>query len=85
MAAAVYSLCMMTAFTCAWLLLQAWRRSRYGLLLWSGVCFSGLTVNNLLLVIDKLVLPEVDLSVLRVSVALVAMTVLLFGLIWDSE
>ncbi len=67
------------------LLLQAWRRSRYRLLLWSGLCFAGLTVNNLLLVIDKLVLPAVDLSVWRTSLALLAMAVLLYGLIWESE
>jgi hypothetical protein len=54
-------------------------------LLWSGLCFVGLTLNNLLLVIDKLVFPNIDMSTPRLSVALLAMTVLLFGLIWDTE
>jgi hypothetical protein len=85
MAPVIYSLCMLTALVCAWLLLRAWRRSRYRLLLWSGLCFAGLTVNNLLLVVDKVVLPAVDLSIWRTSVALVAMAVLLYGLIWESE
>jgi hypothetical protein len=76
---------MLTALACSYLLLQAWRRSRYRLLLWSGLCFAGLTVNNLFLVIDKLVLPAVDLSVWRTSLALLAMAVLLYGLIWESE
>ena len=33
---------------CAVLLLQAYRQSRYALLLWSGLCFVGLTVSNAL-------------------------------------
>jgi hypothetical protein len=85
MAIAIYSLCALTALTCTLLLLQAYRRGRYRLLLWSSLCFAGLTLNNILLVIDKIVLPLVDLSILRTFVSLVAMTVLLYGLIWDSE
>ena len=85
MAALVYALCALTALFCAYLLLQAYRRGGYRLLLWSGLCFVGLTLNNLLLVLDKLVFPDVDLSIWRTSVALAAMLVLLYGLIWDSE
>ena len=85
MAALIYLLCMLTALICACLLLRAWRRSGYRLLLWSGLCFVGLTINNLLLVVDRLVLPSVDLSIWRTSMALVAMAVLLYGLIWESE
>jgi len=81
MAAIVYSLCTLTALVCTWLLLRAWRGSGYRLLFWSGLCFAGLTVNNLFLVIDKVVLPSVDLSIGRTSVALLAMAVLLYGLI----
>jgi hypothetical protein len=85
MAAAIYTLCMMTALICTFLLFQAWHRTRYRLLLWSGLCFGGLTVNNLLLIFDKLLLPDVDLSLLRTSVALLAMALLLYALIWESE
>ena len=85
MAALVYSLCALTALFCAYLLLQAYRRGGYRLLLWSGLCFVALTLNNLLLVLDKLIFPDADLSIWRTSVALAAMTVLLYGLIWDSE
>jgi Family of unknown function (DUF5985) len=85
MAALIYGLCALTALLCTWLLLQAYRRGRYRLLLWSGICFAGLTLNNLLLVIDKVVFPQIDMSTPRVSVALLAMTVLLYGLIWDTE
>lgn len=85
MAAIIYGLCALTALICTILLLQAYRRSTYRLLLWSGLCFAGLTINNLLLVLDKIVFPLVDLSVWRTSVALVAMCTLLYGLIWDAE
>jgi hypothetical protein len=86
MAALIYSLCALTALTCTFLLLQAYRRKPFRLLLWSGLCFAGLSVNNILLVIDKLLLPvTIDLSLPRVLVSLLAMSVLLYGLIWDSE
>jgi hypothetical protein len=85
MAPIIYLLCAVAAFLCAVLLLRAYWRGRYRLLLWSGLCFAGLTVNNLILVIDKLVLPGGDLSIWRTSVALLAMAVLLYGLIWEAE
>ena len=81
----IYSLCAFAAATCAFLLLQSYRRGGYRLLLWSGLCFVGLTLNNLILVADKVIVPHIDLSLWRTSVALAAMTVLLYGLIWDAE
>jgi hypothetical protein len=81
----IYSLCALTALLCAWLLLHAYRRTRYRLLLWSGLCFAGLTANNMLLVLDKSVFPKVDLSLWRLGAALLGMMVLLYGLIWDAE
>ena len=85
MATAIYTLISLTALLCTLLLLRAYLRSRYRLLLWSGVCFAGLTLNNVLLVLDKIVLPTVDLSAWRTAVALAAMAVLLYGMIWDTE
>ena len=85
MAGLIYGLCALTAFLCAWLLLQAYRRSRYKLLLWGGLCFCGLTLSNILLVVDKLIVPEQNLSLPRLVLALAAMWTLLYGLIWDSE
>ncbi|MFN7944830.1 MAG: DUF5985 family protein [Blastocatellia bacterium] len=85
MAALIYSLCALMALLCAWQLLQAWRRTRYRLLLWSGLCFVGLTANNILLVVDKVLLPEVDMAILRSVTALVALLILLYGLIWNTE
>jgi hypothetical protein len=85
MAALVYSLCALTSLLCALLLLQAYRRSKYRLLLWGGICFLGLALNNAILFLDRILFPETDLSTWRLAVALAAVLVLLYGLIWDSE
>ena len=85
MATTIYALCTLTAALCAFLLLQSFQRGGYRLLLWSGLCFVGLTINNLLVVFDKVVFPDLDLSPWRTIAALVAMAVLLYGLIWSSE
>ncbi|MGH9942210.1 MAG: DUF5985 family protein [Pyrinomonadaceae bacterium] len=85
MSGVIYLLCAVTASFCAWLLLRAYRRSRYRLLLWGGLCFVGLTLNNVLLVVDRLVVSYVDLSTWRLVLALVSLMVLLYGLIWESE
>jgi hypothetical protein len=45
----------------------------------------GLSLNNLVLVIDKLIMPNVDLSLGRSALALAAMAILLYGVIWDAD
>ena len=85
MGGAIYTLCAVAALVCAYLLLQTYRKSRYKLLLWSGLCFIGLSLNNLFLVVDKLVVPDHDLLIWRSSLALAAMAILLYGIIWDAE
>ena len=85
MAALSYTLCALTALFCSLLLLRGYYRSRYKLLLWGGLCFFGLTLNNALLVADKLFLPKVNLFTWRLICALLAMMVLLYGLIWDAD
>ncbi|MBI4518291.1 MAG: hypothetical protein HY699_21030 [Deltaproteobacteria bacterium] len=83
MAPLVYALCALTACVCAWLLLRGYFSGGSRLLLWSGLCFAGLTLNNLLVFIDLVVIPEADLSHLRHAMALAASAILLYGLIWD--
>jgi hypothetical protein len=85
MAEAVYILCALTSGLCAVLLLRGYRSSRTRLLLWSGLCFVGLTLNNVLLFVDLIVVPAVDLAILRRSVAAVAMGMLIFGLVWEAK
>ena len=85
-AAVIYALCALMAFVCAWLLLAAYARSRYRLLLWGGLCFCGMTVSNALLMIDKVWMPpETDLSLIRHTITGVSLLIFLYGLIWDTE
>ena len=85
MAGIIYSLCTLTAGMCAWLLLRSYFRSRYRLLLWGGICFCGLTLNNAMLVADKLLFPEISLFSLRLVITLLSMVILLYGLIWETD
>jgi hypothetical protein len=80
------SLAMLTSAACMWLLLRAYAASRLRLLLWSGLCFVFLTLNNVLLFFDVVVFPvEVDLRPYRLAAALIAVGFLLYGFVWESE
>lgn len=81
----VYLLCAGTSVTCATLLLRGYRRQRTRLLLWSSLCFVLLALNNTLLFVDWIVVTSVDLSLWRGATALAGVSVLLFGLIWESR
>lgn len=85
MASVVYALCALTSVLCAVLLWRAYRASRARLLLWSSLSFIGLACNNLLLFVDLVVVPSLDLSLYRSLMAAVSVMVLLLGLIWDSN
>ena len=85
MAEAIYVLCAATSILCAWLLFRGYRASRTRLLFWSSLGFFGLALNNIVLVVDLILIPSVDLSILRTGTALVAMVVLVFGLAWDAR
>lgn len=82
---AVYSLCAITSMSCAWLLLRSYAASKVRLLFWSGLCFSFFAINNILLVIDLTVLPQVDLSTIRAIPTLMGLMVLLYGFIWEDQ
>jgi hypothetical protein len=85
MAAVIYSLCALTSILCWLLLWRSWRQSRARLLFWSALCFAALSVNNVLLVVDNLVLRNIDLGLPRLVAALVAVLLLLYGLIWEDD
>jgi hypothetical protein len=61
----IYVLCAITSGACAVLLWRGWRRSRARLLFWSSLCFVGLSLNNLLLVVDARVMPQADMAIIR--------------------
>jgi hypothetical protein len=85
MASVVYALCALTSGLCSVLLWRAYLASRARLLLWSSLSFVGLALNNLLLFIDLILVPTVDLALYRSLTGASAVMVLLLGLIWDSK
>jgi hypothetical protein len=83
MAEIVYSLCAVTSIFCAVLLLRAHKQNGGRLVFWSGLCFCGLAVNNILLFMSLGIPPETDLSVWRNGAALIAISLLLYGLVME--
>lgn len=85
MATAVYVLCALTSLACAVLLLRGYFQNRVRLLLWAGLCFAGLALNNILLFVDVRVVPEMDLSIWRSLPALAGLLLLVYGLVWETR
>lgn len=85
MASIIYSLCALMSLGIAVLLWRHYWKTRSRLLYWSAWCFTGLTVNNVLLVIDKIVLVEQDLSLIRQATALASLAMLVYGLVYEDE
>lgn len=84
MAASVYFLSALISLACAVLLLRSFTSTRSSLLFWAGLCFAGLTLNNVVLFVDKIVVVDVDLSGWRTLPALAGMLALMFGLLWEE-
>jgi hypothetical protein len=82
---AVNSLGAVTVALCGVLLLRAYLRVRQRLLFWCGLCFTGLAVSNLLLIIDLHLLTSVDLYRFRLAAAAVSLALMVYGLIFKSE
>ena len=85
MAEAIYVLCAVTSVVCAVLLQRQYAKTGTTLLAWSAACFAGLAANNLIVLIDLVVAPQVDLSLVRSGVALLAVSSLVVGLISESR
>lgn len=82
----VYILCFLASAGCGWLLVRSYMRTRTALLLWTAACFVLLSVNNFILVIDLVFLPDsVDLSFLRLIANGAALSTLLYGFIWELD
>lgn len=85
MEGAIYLLCAVTALACSLLLLRGYRARRARLLLWCGLFFLALAAENVLLFVDVVVVPHIDLSGWRAGAALGGMLLLLYGLIWEVQ
>jgi hypothetical protein len=85
MAELVYILCGMTSIGCAVLLLRQYRATRGKLLFWSAGCFFCFAITNVLLFVDLVILPGVDLSLIRSLITLAGIVMLLAALIWEEH
>lgn len=85
MSTAIYLLCTVTSALCALLLFRAYAHNGVRLLFWSSLCFVGLTLTNLLVILDRILFPDVDLLLWRLVSQLTSLSLLLYGLIWREE
>lgn len=81
----LYVLAVLTCLACTLLLWRSYQRTGLGLLLWSALCFVGLTASNVLLFFDLVVFIELDLRPWRLVTALTGLAFLLYGFIFESE
>jgi hypothetical protein len=86
MAEAVYVLCAITSFLCAWLLYRSYWKSGARLLLWSSCCFFFFLLNNIMVIVDLVLTGKnVDLSIYRILPALLGVMVMIYGFVWDVD
>ena len=81
----VYFLCFATSAGCGALLVRSYLRTRAKLLLWTASCFVLLALNNFLVVLDMVVLPNIDLQFARLAANLAALAVLIYGFVWEID
>ena len=81
----LYAVCVLSSTACAVLLFRGYLKRRVRLLMWSAICFAGLSVNNMALFVDLVLFPDIDLRLARLVPALIGMLFLLYGFIWDAE
>jgi hypothetical protein len=67
------------------MLFRGFYRGGHRMLLWSGLCFAGLTINNILGFLDLILPPQIDLFPQRLIISSVSVLVLLLGLLWEGE
>ncbi len=84
MAETIYILCALTSTACAVLLIRGYLKNKTPLLLWSSLCFVGFAINNIILFIDLVIFTGTDLSLLRVLTAFISVTILVYGLVWET-
>lgn len=82
----LFLLAALTCVACTVLLFRGYSASSSRLVLWTALCFVGLSVNNLLLFFDLAVyITEADLRIYRHLAALAGLACLLYGFISEGE
>jgi hypothetical protein len=84
-AEAIYLLSAATSLVAAALLLRQYWRSRTALLFWSFVGFVGLAVNNVLVYVDLVLVPDIDLVLIRILAGAAGLMAMLYGLLTETR
>jgi hypothetical protein len=80
----VYLLCAVTCGACTLLLLRGYWVRRSRLLYWCALAFCAFGVGNILLCVDLLLVPQMDLMFVRNLVTLLGVVLMLRGLISEE-
>lgn len=83
MAIVVFVLTGVTALMCSVLLARAYRRNGIRLLLWASISFASMALEGVVLIVNEYV--AADLTLLRLTVPLLGLIALLYGLLWESD
>jgi hypothetical protein len=81
----LYGLAIFASLACTVLLFRGYLRRRVRLLMWSGLCFVGLTLNNILVFADLVIFTDVDLRLFRLLSTLTGLLCLLYAFIWEPD
>lgn len=82
----LFALVMLACLACMALLFRGYAASGVRLLLWSALCFVGLSASNVLLFFDLVLFPtQVDLRPYRLGAAAVGLAFLLYGFISEHD
>lgn len=80
-----YILCTLTSLVCFGLLIRSYVKTKVRLLLWCSLCFFFFSIQNVLLFIDFILVPEISMIFWRTLIGFVGAAILLFGLIWEKN
>jgi len=85
MAPIAYGLCGITALICFGLLLRSYLNNKVNLLFWSSLAFFFFAIQNVVLFVDLVIVPQIDLSPWRTISGFVGAIILLMALIWENK
>jgi hypothetical protein len=81
----LFGVAILSSLACTILLFRGYARTHVRLLMWSGLCFVGLTMNNVLVFADLILFPDMNLRLARLLTALAGAICLLYALIWEPD
>jgi hypothetical protein len=80
----VYGLCALTSGICVLLLFRGYLKTKMKLLLWSTVCFLCLMLSNILVYVDLIIYPDIDLFLVRNCLVTLGLGILIHGMIKET-